>query len=358
MILLYLESFGNPRRFARIARGTSQSKPIVVVKAGRATAPEATGPVAADLVSGDAPVNALFRQTGVIRAETLDEMFDLAAALDRQPLPAGRRVAILSDGGGPGILCADACRRGAAVGASAVRFDEETAGGLPLGPRRRSTIPWSCLSPPSADPYARAIESLLLADEVDSLIAIHTPLDANDSAAMLEAIRQGTTAGRAAGGAGKPVLACLVAKDDAGTPMVLAGESIPTYAFPESAARVLGKVAAYAEWRAGPHGVIPDFDDIDLDSAREHLPEGDRGTRGRLALGGRGDERSSARCAFPSPEGSHGPRPTKGRARRSRCPERNVEVKVACSRIPRSGRSSLRARRDPVEVDRGRGRAA
>src|ERR1039458_506185 len=85
---------------------------------------------------------------------------------------------------------------------------------------------------------------------------------------MLEAIRQGTAGGRAAGGAGKPVLACLVAKEEASGPIVLAGESIPTYAYPNSAGPVLGKMATYAVWRAGPHGIVPDFDAIDPASAR------------------------------------------------------------------------------------------
>ncbi|MEX0878794.1 MAG: GNAT family N-acetyltransferase [Thermoanaerobaculia bacterium] len=263
VILLYVESFGNPRRFARIARGVSRSKPIVVVKPGR----RAAGPGAAALVTGDAPVDALFRQTGVIRAETLDEMFDLAAALDRQPLPAGRRVAILSDGGGPGVLCAGACEAARlSVPPLSDATKERLAAFLP--PAMTIGNPLELVAFSSADLYAQAVETLLAAHEVDSLIAIHTPLDADDSGAMLEAIRRGTAAGRTAGGTGKPVLACLVAKEDGATPMVLAGESIPTYAFPESAARVLGKVAAYAQWRAGPHGIIPDFDDIDPASAR------------------------------------------------------------------------------------------
>ncbi len=267
VIVMYLQSFGNPRRFARIARGTSQTKPIVAVKAGRATDPGTAGPCAEALVSGDAPVNALFRQTGVIRAETLDEMFDLAAALDRQPLPAGRRVAILSDGGGPGVLCADACR---AARLSVPPLSDATKRRLAafLLPATTADNPLELPFSPSAEPFARALETLLAAEEVDALIAIHTPFDPNLSAAALEAIRRGTAAGRAAGGAGKPVLACLMAEENAGTPMDLAGESIPTYAFPESAARVLGKVAAYSEWRAGPHGVVPDFDDIDLVGAR------------------------------------------------------------------------------------------
>ncbi len=268
VILLYLESFGNPRRFARIARAVSRSKPIVVVKAARrAAVEEAAGAGSAAFAEGDAPVDALFRQTGVIRAETLDEMFDLAAALDRQPLPAGRRVAILSDGGGPGILCAGACEAARlSVPPLSDSTRERLTALLPQGTRIGNPLEFAFS--PSADPYARAVETLLSAPDVDALIAIHTPLDADGSAATLEAIRQGVAAGRASGGAGKPVLACLVAKEDTAPPILTGGESIPTYAFPESAARVLGKVAAYAAWRAGPHGVIPDFDDIDPAAAR------------------------------------------------------------------------------------------
>jgi acetate---CoA ligase (ADP-forming) len=267
VILLYLESFGNPRRFARVARGVSRGKPIVVVKPGRRAASLETGSGAAALPADDAAVDALFRQTGVIRAETLDEMFDLASALDRQPLPAGRRVAILSDRSGPGILCAGACE---AARLSVPPLSDSTAKRLEALLPAGAVIgnPLELAASATADQYARALESLLLDREVDSVIAIHTPLDADESTAMLEAVRQGIAEGRAAGGAGKTVLACLVAKEDASRPIVLAGESIPTYAYPESAARVLGKVATYAVWRAGPHGIVPDFDDIDPAAAR------------------------------------------------------------------------------------------
>ena len=113
VVLLYLESFGNPRRFARIARRVSRRKPIVAVKAGRGTAGKrAAGSHTAALAASDVAVEALFRQTGVIRAETLEEMFDLAAALGSQPLPAGRRVAIVTNAGGPAILCTDTCEAG------------------------------------------------------------------------------------------------------------------------------------------------------------------------------------------------------------------------------------------------------
>jgi acyl-CoA synthetase (NDP forming)/N-acetylglutamate synthase-like GNAT family acetyltransferase len=269
VILLYVESFGNPRRFARIARRISGSKPIVVVKAERgAGTPEAARPGVPVLMARHDPANALFRQTGVIRAETLDEMFDLAAALDSQPLPAGRRVAILSDGGGPGVLCAGACHA-ARLSVSALSDSTTKQLAVFLSPGTTIGNPLELAFPSTPDAYARAAETLLAAPEVDALIAIHTPIDSDGSAAILEAMRQGAAAGRAAGGAGKPILACLVATGGAGPPIALAGDRIPTYAFPESAARVLGKVAAYAEWRRGPRGIIPDFDDIDPASARE-----------------------------------------------------------------------------------------
>jgi acyl-CoA synthetase (NDP forming)/GNAT superfamily N-acetyltransferase len=279
LILLYLEAFGNPRRFARIARRVSLVKPIVVVKAGRRAAAEGPhGSGEAGFLPDDAPVDALFRQTGVIRADTVDEMFDLAAALDRQPLPAGRRVAILSDGSGPGLLCAGACE---AARLSVGSLSDDTLRRLAtfLPPDTSLGNPLELVFSPSAEPFRQAIEALLTAPEVDALVAIHTPLDASGTETMLEAVRQGVTAARAAGGAGKPVLVCVLAKENAGMPLVLGSESIPTYAFPESAARVLGKVAAYAEWRAGPHGVIPDFDDIDPGAARRIC---------RAAIDGRG----------------------------------------------------------------------
>jgi acyl-CoA synthetase (NDP forming)/GNAT superfamily N-acetyltransferase len=272
VILLYLESFGNPRRFARVARGVSRGKPIVVVKPGRRPASLEAGSGAATLVADDAAVDALFRQTGVIRAETLDEMFDLASALDRQPLPSGRRVAILSDRSGPGTLCAGACE---AARLSLPSLSHSTTKRLEVLLPAGAAIgnPLELTASATADQYAEALESLLLDREVDSVIAIQTPLEADESAAMLEAIREGTARGRAAGGAGKPVLACLVAKEDAIGPIALDGESLPAYAYPESAARVLGKIAAYAVWRGGPHGVVPDFDDIDPDAARRTCRE-------------------------------------------------------------------------------------
>ena len=269
VILLYLESFGNPRRFARIARRVGRSKPIVALKAGRSqSGTRAAGSHTAALAASDVAVDALFRQTGVIRAETVDEMFDLAAALGSQPLPRGRRVAIVTNAGGPGILCADACEAG---GLSVSELSEATRSSLAafLPPAASLTNPVDMIASASPDHFRRAVETVLSASEVDSLIVIFIPVGVVKTEEAARAVGEGVAAARAAGHGMKPVLACMMAEEGAPNPLPLDSETIPVYAFPEAAARALGKIAVYANWRAAPLGVIPDFKDIDSEKARE-----------------------------------------------------------------------------------------
>ena len=269
VILLYLESFGNPRRFARIARRVGRSKPIVALKAGRSqSGTRAAGSHTAALAASDVAVDALFRQTGVIRAETVDEMFDLAAALGSQPLPRGRRVAIVTNAGGPGILCADACEAG---GLSVSELSEATRSSLAafLPPAASLANPVDMIASASPDHFRRAVETVLSASEVDSLIVIFIPVGVVKTEEAARAVGEGVAAARAAGHGMKPVLACMMAEEGAPNPLALESETIPVYAFPEAAARALGKIAVYANWRAAPLGVIPNFTDIDSDKARE-----------------------------------------------------------------------------------------
>jgi acetyl coenzyme A synthetase (ADP forming)-like protein len=269
VILLYLESFGNPRRFARIARRVGRSKPIVALKAGRSqSGTRAAGSHTAALAASDVAVDALFRQTGVIRAETVDEMFDLAAALGSQPLPRGRRVAIVTNAGGPGILCTDACEAG---GLSVSELSEATRSSLAafLPPAASLTNPVDMIASASPDHFRRAVETVLSASEVDSLIVIFIPVGVVKTEEAARAVGEGVAAARAAGHGMKPVLACMMAEEGAPNPLPLDSETIPVYAFPEAAARALGKIAVYANWRAAPLGVIPDFKDIDSEKARE-----------------------------------------------------------------------------------------
>ena len=261
VILLYLESFGNPRRFARIAKRVGRHKPIVAVKAGRTGAGQrAAGSHTAALAADDVAVDALFHQTGVIRAETLGEMFDLALTLGSQPLPKGRRVAILTNAGGLGILCADACESN---GLSVQQLSAQTTQRLRdfLPPAASVGNPVDMIASASADDFRRAVEILVGAEETDALIILTIDVGLTDIGAISHEVHQAVNTARTINGAGKPVLTCNMDSPTAAKP-TSTGEQLPNLIFPESAARVLSKLVHYAEWRARPEGMILDFDDI------------------------------------------------------------------------------------------------
>jgi acetate---CoA ligase (ADP-forming) len=253
VVLLYLESFGNPRRFGQIARRVSRAKPIVVVKSGRTVAGlRAAESHTAGLAASELAVDGLFQQSGVIRADTIDEMFDLAVCLDLQPLPPGRRVAIVTNAGGPGILAADAC----------------VAGGLDVRPTVAGlTNPVDLIASADGAAYLDVIVGLLGADDVDAVMAIYTTIDSARTNEMLAGITQGVAEGRRRGFAGKPVVVCTMASANT-APLHAETEILPVYEFPEQAARALAKAAAYAEWRSAPAGAFVSFTAMRVREAR------------------------------------------------------------------------------------------
>jgi acetyl coenzyme A synthetase (ADP forming)-like protein len=258
VILLYLESFGNPRRFREIARRVSREKPIVAVKAGRsASGARAACSHTGALAASDTIVDALFRESGVIRTETLEELFEVAALLAHQPLPAGRRVGILTNAGGPGILAADACE---GFGLAVPPLTEATVTALRefLPDSASVNNPVDMLATASAGDYRRAIPVLLRDPGIDSLLTIFIPPLVTDPA---EAARSITDCAR---GSKKPVLATFFGA--AGVPEILA--PVPCYTFPESAARALAHAASYAAHRRKPLGTVRDFPDVDRAAAR------------------------------------------------------------------------------------------
>lgn len=251
VITLYLESFGNPRKFADIARRLGRDKPIVAVKSGRTRAGgRAASSHTAALAASDTVVDALFEAAGVIRADTIDEMFDIASCLDLQPLPLGRRIAIVTNAGGPGILAVDACER---AGLVVTEFSSETRARMAsfLSPAASVANPVDMVASAGEDEYRQAVETALLSDDADALIVIHTPVDPAHSDSIVRGIRAGIVAARAAG-CQKPVQACLLTDGLRPAPLSLGAERVPAYVFPENAARALAKVAAYAEWRRQP----------------------------------------------------------------------------------------------------------
>jgi acetyl coenzyme A synthetase (ADP forming)-like protein len=254
VILLYLESFGNPRKFVEIARRIGRQKPIVAVKAGRSTAgARAASSHTGALASSDAIVDDLFRQSGVIRTDTLEEMFDVATLLANQPLPKGNRVAILTNAGGPGILAADACE---GHGLALAQLSEETTARLRVLLPSAASIgnPIDMIASASADQYRVALSLVLTDPGVDSVIAIYIPVLPTEAANVAAAIHDCT-----APASRKTVLATFMSA--AGSPTSL--KPIPAFPFPERAVQALGAATRYSAWRGSPEGRRVRFDDID-----------------------------------------------------------------------------------------------
>ena len=247
--LLYIESFSDPRRFARVARRVGRRKPIVVVKSGRsaAGARAAASHTGAILAASDRATDALFEQAGVIRAESLGELLDVAALLSRQPLPAGPRVGIISNAGGPGIMCADACAdAGLEVPELPAKLRQRLAGFLPSEAGLANPVDMIATATP--DQYRQAIESLREWDGIDALIAIFIRPLRGEAGEVAAAV------GEAAAAPGRPipVQAVLMSATDADP---AANSGVPTYRYPEDAARALGKAAGHAVWRR--HQPVP-----------------------------------------------------------------------------------------------------
>ena len=263
VILLYLESFGNPRKFAEIARRVSRSKPIVAVKAGRSEAgARAASSHTGALATSDAIVDDLFRQSGVIRTRTLEEMFDVTSLLANQPLPKGNRVAILTNAGGPGILAADACE---AQGLKLVMLGEETTAALRTFLPAAASVgnPIDMIASASAEQYRQSLDLLLADADVDAVIVIYIPVLPAGALAVGDAIRT------AAAGSGKTILATFMSSS--GVPAPLA--PVPAFPFPERAVNALALATRYAEWRRRPMGTIPAFDDFDVAQLRSLVDE-------------------------------------------------------------------------------------
>ena len=255
--LMYLESFGNPRKFARVAPWFARRKPLLVVKSGRSAAgARATSSHTGALLSAsDVTVDALFEQAGVIRTDTLHELFGVAALLAAQPAPAGDRVAIVTNSGGPGIMCADACQA-----------DGVTVGELPpevqqrlsefLAPTAGLSNPVDMMATATPDHYRRTLRTLLDSDVCDAILVIFVaPLvtEATDVAAAIREVAESSP--------GVPIAAVFMTSE--GPPAELSSDDVrvPGYAFPEDAVRAIALAAKYGRWRARPKGTIPALPD-------------------------------------------------------------------------------------------------
>ncbi len=253
VVLLYLESIGNPRKFSRIARRVSRRKPVIAVKSGRTTQGVPMGHAVRAMLAPQAAVDAMFRQAGVIQVETLDEMFDVAQLVAHQPLPKGPRVRIVGNSDALGLLAADAA---AAAGL-------EVRDPVALG------------ADATAEDFEEALDAAIDDPEVDSVVAVFIPplnTTGVEVANVLAAVGEQSD---------KPLVSTFLATE--GVPELLrvpdvagstAGRgSVPSYPAVESAVRALARVVEYAAWLRKPEGELVPSDAVDADEARRMVNE-------------------------------------------------------------------------------------
>jgi len=265
VIVLYLESFGNPGKFARLAPDVAREKPIVAVKSGRSAAgTRAASSHSAALANLDVAVDALFEQAGVIRTDTLEQLFEVAALLATQPIPTGPRVGVVTNAGGPGILVADACE---AHGLKLPELTPDTQQRLrALLPTQASvTNPVDMIASATPEQFEESIALVGADPNVDSVVAIFIPVRQSLVEPMVAAL--GAGAGRIP--AEKPVISVFIAAR--AVPEVLhtgARGRLPTYRFPEDAALALAAAHRYGCWRRRPRGTARSLDRFSYTAVR------------------------------------------------------------------------------------------
>ncbi|MFE9649203.1 GNAT family N-acetyltransferase [Streptomyces sp. NPDC006365] len=246
VILLHVEHFGNPRRFARIARRVAPRKPIIAVHPGHA----------------DSAVSSLFAQSGVIRTRSLQELFDVALLLAHQPPPPGNRVAVITNAGGPASLTVGAC---AASGLRVPALGEPTQQALrtALSPSADIANPIDLTPTATAAHYRHALDTVLADDDIDAAIVLFMPPLADKPDEVASAILDA-----AAAAPEKPVVTSFLGGAGVADLLHRGDLVVPTYTFPEAAAASLGHAAAYEAWRSTPAGVVPDLAGVDVERAR------------------------------------------------------------------------------------------
>jgi acyl-CoA synthetase (NDP forming)/GNAT superfamily N-acetyltransferase len=249
VVLLHLESFGNPRKFARLARTVGRTKPVVAVKSGRHVGMSA-GLAGTSVAVPEQSVAALFASAGVIRVQTVAQMFDVAAVLAHQPLPAGERIAVVGNSTAIGVLVADAV--------------------LEEGLELASEAPVDIGVDGTPEDFRAALQAAVDDDRVDAVVAVFLPPLMRGSPEFGEALRAVAEASP------KPVVATflstegippelVVLDDETGMP---ARGSVPSFSTPERAVIALARVAQYARWRRRPVGEVPELADVDEAAAR------------------------------------------------------------------------------------------
>ncbi len=254
VILMYLESFGNPKKFTKIAKRISRNKPIIAVKAGRTLAgARATISHTGGLAGVDVATGALFAQCGVIRVTSIEEMFDVSKAFLAQPVPKNDKVAILSNAGGPAIMATDACVR---LGLKVPELSKETQAKLKKVLPKEAAVanPIDIIATGGPDRYRAALNVLIKDKEIGSIITVFIPPLTIDAPAVAKVIAKANKRTK------KTMLSVFMAKDETEEGVqILKQGSVPVYLFPESAAKALSAMVRRRLWLDKPEGKLKRF---------------------------------------------------------------------------------------------------
>jgi acetate---CoA ligase (ADP-forming) len=263
VILMYLENFGDPRRFTRVAREVSRTKPIIVVKSGRTAAgARAASSHTGALAGRDVSVDALFEQTGVIRVSSIQDMFDVALGFASGNLPKGRRVCVVTNAGGPGILATDAL---VANGLEMATLSQATKSALREQLPEQASVenPVDLIASADASRYAAALDLVASDAATDAVVTIFVPPLMIDEQAVGRKLVE--TASRHS----KPMLNCLMGvRQNAPWIARIKEAGLPVYAYPESIAVTLAAMERWRKWRERPEGRVVRFD-VDREAAAE-----------------------------------------------------------------------------------------
>ena len=263
VILLYVEDIVDGRKFVEVASHITEKKPIIAVKAG--VTPEGARAASSHtgaLAGSDEAYDAILRQSGVLRVESVSDLFDYARAFAEQPLPKGNRVAIITNGGGPGIMATDACVR---YGLRVAQFSEKTKKRLRAGLPKAASVnnPVDIVGDAQADRYEVALRAALWDENVDCGLVMLTPQ------AMVDIKKIGETIATIAPKSGKTIVGCLMGLVDVSPGIeVLEKNGIPHYSFPEAAVRSLATLYNYQRWTERPRTRVKRFD-VDLKLAKQ-----------------------------------------------------------------------------------------
>ena len=254
VVAAYIEDISRGQEFMRIAERVSKEKPVVVLKSGRTTAgAKAASSHTGSLAGADAAYGCAFARTGVIRVESIEHLFDVASAFSSQPLPAGDRIAVVTNAGGPGIMMSDALEM---AGLQVGHIDKGTGERLSevLPPAASVHNPVDVLGDADSERYRTAVEILLRSETVDGLVVILTPQKMTEDEATAKAIVELSAK------YGKPVMTCFMGTDTVARGIhVLREGKVPQYTVPERAAKAMKEMVRYGSYRRRPLRVIERF---------------------------------------------------------------------------------------------------